>query len=215
MDGSNWEYTSEIYYKYYTDLITYKDAATRAFLYNWENQVLTGGLGRSYGWELLVRKTEGRTTGWVGYTLSWSERKFSRINQGEWFPFKYDRRHDFKISINHQLTPKFGISANWVYNTGQKATLPISTYIDAYGQKVVHYSKRNGITYPAYHRLDLGLNWFKKTKWGERTWSIGVYNAYNRNNPYYIYFETENTKRVAKQIGVFPILPSISYNFRF
>ena len=215
MDGSNWEYTSEIYYKYYTDLITYKDAATRAFLYNWENQVLTGGLGRSYGWELLVRKTEGRTTGWVGYTLSWSERKFSRINQGEWFPFKYDRRHDFNISINHQLTPKFGISANWVYNTGQKATLPISTYIDAYGQKVVHYSKRNGITYPAYHRLDLGLNWFKKTKWGERTWSIGVYNAYNRNNPYYIYFETENTKRVAKQIGVFPILPSISYNFRF
>ncbi len=215
-EGSAWEYTAELYYKYYTDLITYRDNATGAFLNNWENQVLSGGIGRSYGLELLARKTKGKTTGWIGYTLSWSERRFERINQGEWFPFKYDRRHDFKMTVNHQFTKKFGVSANWVYNTGQKATIPLSSYIDAYGQTVIHYSKRNAFTYPAYHRLDLAVNWFKKTKWGERTWSIGVYNAYNRINPYYIYFSTDElNQRVATQVGVFPILPSISYNFRF
>ena len=207
---------------------------------NWEDKVSQGN-GWSYGAELFLQKQVGNLTGWIGYTLSWSYRQFDDISNGEAFPYRYDRRHDFAITLNYKINERMNASLNWVFATGISTTLAVAQYIptttnfyDAliengyssssndygysdYGNSVKSFGSRNGYKYPPTHRLDLGFNIKKKKKRGVRTWSYGIYNAYSRVNPYYVEYETwyEDNKRHLVAYGLFPIIPSISYKFEF
>lgn len=222
-----YEFSIEAYYKPMKNLIEYKDGAS-FFSVNdsWENKVERGkGLGK--GVEFLVNKTSGKITGWIGYTLAFSDRKFENISFGKTFPYKYDRRHDVSISITYKKSEKFDMGIVWVYGTGNAVTIPeveyfhINRYINDnfYDPKstIQYFEGRNAYRTAAYHRLDLGFNFHKPLKWGVRTWSLGVYNAYNRKNPFYLSFDYKNDgqDRVLKQYSIFPIIPYFKYSIKF
>ncbi|MDZ7846309.1 MAG: hypothetical protein U5L96_05870 [Owenweeksia sp.] len=220
--GNEYEFSTELYYKKMEQLIGYKEGAGFVTTSDWESQVETDGKGWAYGVEVLFRKNEGNTTGWIGYTLAWTNRQFSNLNEGKVFPYKYDRRHDISLVVNHQFSEKFDMGLTWVYGTGNTFTAPISSYLlsSPFGggtMQTERYSSRNGERLPSYHRLDFGFNFHKKTKWGERTWNLSVYNAYNRQNPFFLYinegFATD--EKSVKQVSLFPIIPSVSYIFKF
>lgn len=214
--------SAEAYYKTMKNLIEYKEGASFfGSNQNWEGLVEVGN-GYSYGLEMLFEKRTGKTTGWIGYTLSWTNRQFANINNGEEFPYRYDRRHDISFVLTHKFNDKVDIGVVWVYGTGNAITLALQKYNSSGGvefgdSEVNHIDQRNGYRMPSYHRLDLGVNIHKPKKWGEATWSFGLYNAYNRQNPFYLdigYLQGGNEK-VLKQISLFPILPSVSYSFKF
>lgn len=224
--GNQFEVTLEGYYKVMQNVIEYRDGASYlGNANNWEGQVASGR-GWSYGAELLVQKKTGATTGWVGYTLSWTNRQFAELNFGETFPYKFDRRHDLSIAIVHEINDRWQVSGTFVYGTGNAISLPIAQYggitgsatgevYSAYAQRF-HYASRNGFRMRAYHRMDLGITHTKTTKWGESRWNLSVYNLYSRLNPYFIYYGTDDFGDPAfKQVSLFPILPSISYAFSF
>jgi outer membrane receptor for ferrienterochelin and colicin len=220
------EISLEGYYKIMKNLIEYKEGASFfSFTDDWQDKIETGE-GRAYGFELLARKHYGKTSGWIGYTLSWSERKFENISFGQWFPYRYDRRHDVSIVLSRKFTDNIDLGVTWVYGTGNAVTLPVEKYSGAYGFQdgnfysgwIEAFDKRNSYRMPAYHRLDIGLNFRKETRWGERTWSIGAYNAYNRKNAFYLQFAQQydngTVKTVLKQYSLFPIIPSVSFSFK-
>lgn len=213
--------SAEGYYKTMENLIEYKDGAS--FLSgngNWEEQVEIGN-GNSYGGEILLEKRSGKTTGWIGYTLSWTNRKFENLNEGKVYPYRYDRRHDFSVVVTHKFNDKIDVGVVWVYGTGNAVSLPLQKYTgtgeNGESTLVEHIGDKNGYRMPSYHRLDAGVNIHKEKKWGEATWSFGVYNAYNRKNPFYLQFGyLKNTNEYAlKQVSLFPVIPSVSYNFKF
>ena len=215
----DFEISLEGYYKEMNNVISYKEGA--AFLginESWEDKV-ESGWGQTYGAELFVQKKLGKLSGWLGYTLSWSNRQFDNINQGEVYPFKYDRRHDISIVLTYDFSENISFSSNWVYGSGQALSLPEYQYIvsDLWGWSpnipVAQADHKNSYRMPDYHRLDVGMTFKKEKKWGERTWNIGVYNAYNRLNPFFVYIDDYEGK--VKQISLFPIIPSVSYNFKF
>ncbi len=227
---SKYEVSVEGYYKTMDNLLEYKEGSS--FFNednNWENKI-TMGKGRSYGAEFFLQKKTGKTTGWLGYTLAWANRQFNELNEGKVFPYKYDRRHDVSLVVTHRLNERTELSGTWVYGTGVALTLPTGTYKMAEDPLVPHYpqrfmdswnvvnnfSDRNGHRMPHYHRLDIAVSRFKKTKWGERRWVYGIYNAYNRLNPFYIDIAHDrNGKKQFVQYSVFQLIPSISYNFTF
>ena len=218
----NYELSIEGYYKYMNNIIDYVGGAN--FFdqsQNWENQV-EAGKGWSYGSEFFVQKKSGNATGWIGYTLSWTERQFPTINFGEKFPYKYDRRHDLSFVLNYKISDHIDISGTWVYGTGNAITLPIARYYAFsdngfnWYNEIQHYGSRNDFRMRSYHRMDLGVNFRKETRWGERTINLSVYNAYNRKNPFfYMLGHDQRGNRQMKQYSLFPIIPSISYNFKF
>lgn len=222
--NNNWDLSIEGYYKTMDNLIEYKEGASFFQLsQNWESKLEIGS-GYSYGAEVLLRKNFGKLTGWIGYTLSWSWREFENINFGEAFPYKYDRRHDASLVLMYELNDKIDFGLSWVYGTGNAVTLGVARYNGLFGDswnggsyypEIEYYNGRNSYRTPAYHRLDVSANFKKKTKWGERTWSLGLYNAYSRQNPFYLYFGYDNSKRVLKQVSLFPIIPSVRYAFKF
>ena len=229
------EVSIEGYYKSMSDLITLKPGAEIIGFDDWKNKVDTNGIGRSYGAELFIQKKKGKTTGWIGYTLSFSERKFEGVNFGKWYPYKFDRRHDFSLVMSHEFSDNFDIGLTWVYGTGNNMTFLESRYpsVNINGNingidegsvgEIEYYPTRNNLRLPAYHRLDIGLNFHKKKKWGDRTISVGAYNVYNRKNPFFLSvndkIEIQNgvptSTRVVQQTSLFPIIPSISYKFKF
>jgi hypothetical protein len=225
LKGNVWEFSVEGYYKWMDNLIDYKEGASFLSTTDWQNTVETGGKGRAYGAEFLVRKNKGKTTGWIGYTLAWSKRQFDNINNGLEYPYKYDRRHDISVVVNHKFSDQFDLSITWVYGSGNTFTAPVASYFltnpfygleDGVGQ-VDQYSSRNGLRMPAYHRLDVGLNFRTQTEWGESVWNLSAYNAYSRQNPYFLYIR-EDFNSGAKnvyQVSLFPIIPSLSYSFSF
>jgi hypothetical protein len=222
------EISVEGYYKSMKNLIEYKEGASFfSFTNDWQDKIEIGE-GRAYGVEILARKQIGKTSGWIGYTLSWSERKFENISFGEWFPYRYDRRHDISVVLNQKISDHIDLGITWVYGTGNAVTLPLEKYASLasiwggypYFNGIEAFDNRNSYRMPAYHRLDLGINFRKDTKWGERTWSFGAYNVYNRKNPFYLQFAQDyqrngTFKTVLKQYSLFPIIPSISYSFKF
>ena len=221
-----YELSLEGYYKTMGNLITYKAGYSNLESTEpWENAVETGGEGDSYGAELFLQKKKGKTTGWIGYTLSWSNRRFDNINFGEWYAYKYDRRHDFSFVISHKFNDKWDVGATWVYGTGNAITFPQGVYAgmpypNNWDEQVTvdfveSYGNRNSTRLPAYHRLDFGVNKHKKRKKWDSTLSLGVYNVYNRKNPFFAYLAYEDNQRVAKQVSLFPIIPSISYRIQF
>ena len=220
----------EAYYKDMKNLLEYSEGAS--FLTagkNWENLVEVGK-GNSYGVEVFLEKKVGKFSGWIGYTLSWTNRQFENINFGEVYPYKYDRRHDVSVAMTYKIRDDLDIGIVWVYGTGNSITLPIQQYQDNstignssyfYGQSLEYYESKNDYRMAAYHRLDIGLNKHKTKKWGEVTWSYGLYNAYSRQNPFYVEYGylfadfSPNPQKVLKQVSLFPVIPSISYSFKF
>jgi hypothetical protein len=224
----SYEISVEGYYKTMDNIIEYKEGASFfSSTSDWQQKVEFGN-GTSYGAEVLLQKKKGKFSGWVGYTLSWAYRQFDNLNFGEKFFYKYDRRHDVGVALSYKFNEKTDIGVVWVYGTGNALTLATERYLanpmaqpqysfeGGAGYEVENYEARNSFRMPSYHRLDVGLNRHKKLKHGERTWSFGFYNAYNRRNPFYIYYGyKENGDRTLKMISLFPILPSISYSYKF
>ncbi len=208
---------------------------SEAKTFNWEKNV-TSGKGWSYGAEVLVQRKFGKLSGWIGYTLSWTQLQFDSLNFGKKFYARYDRRHDISVVGIYKLrnekadTDQDGItlSATWVYGTGNAITLPLSGYSAPvhnmggsdqypYFSDVSEYTERNGFRMAAYHRIDVGIQFHKTKKHGVRTLELSIYNVYNRKNPYFYYIKTnyDTGTSTLKQISLFPIIPSISYNFKF
>lgn len=218
--------TVEGYYKEMSNLIDYKEGTS--FLgtgQDWQEKVVFGK-GNSYGGEVLLERKIGKTSGWIGYTLSWTNRQFDDLNFGEPFPYIYDRRHDIGMAITHKFNDEVDVGMVWVYGTGNAITLGQERYLgigdlgtpDLFQglQELEHIGQRNNYRMPSYHRLDLGVNLHKQKKKYKRTWSFGVYNAYSRQNPFFLYFGyDDNDNRKLYQISLFPLIPSVSYGFKF
>lgn len=217
----DYEFSIEGYYKQMKNVIEYAEGASFVnTIGSWEDRIETGK-GKSYGAEFFAQKKKGRTTGLAGYTLSWTTRQFENLNFGKTFPYKYDRRHDFKMAVVHQVSKRFQVSADWIYGTGVATTFPVAVYQDNNGREIEVYNGRNDYRLPAYHRMDVGLKWMKQKKRHEKAWVLNIYNVYNRLNAFYIYRTTDydratNTyKNTFSKVTLFPIIPSISYQFKF
>lgn len=222
-DWREYELSIEGYYKDMENLLSYTEGSSFFSFTNWQNRV-TQGSGDSYGAEVFLQKKRGTWTGWIGYTLSRSNRQFDELNFGRKFPYKYDRRHDFEIVVNYKKSDKFDIGATWVFGTGNAISLAAESY--AYygpGQNsnfdykfyIDHFENRNNFRMPAYHRGDIGFNFHRTRPKYQRTISIGAYNVYNRKNPFFVFTEETNDKVQLKQTSLFPIIPYISYNIKF
>ena len=219
----------EGYYKSMDNLLEYKDGASFFGSSDRWDQKVCMGKGWAYGVEFLVQRSFGKTTGWVGYTWAHAKRQFDRegqvINQGKVFPAKYDRRHDLSITVQHKFSDRFDLSGTWVFSSGNCGTLGTQIYeglITDYGNlPAINALERNNFRMGNYHRLDLSMNFNKQKKYGIRTWNISVYNAYNHNNPFTIYTDykwdeaTQTEKKVLMQVSIFPIIPSVSYSYKF
>lgn len=213
------EINSEVFYKSLNNLIAHKSGSDIFNLnQEWYDKIEKNGTGTSKGIEFFINKKSGKTTGWIGYTLSKTTRKFENINDGKPYNFKYDRTHDFNIVLIYNFNDNVNLSASWIYATGNCITLPIGSYsiLTEDGlQKVYIYDGINTIRMKDYHKLDVGINFSKQKKRGVRTWNISIYNVYNRQNPSYYYFSNYNGKIHLWQECLFPIMPSISYSYSF
>ncbi|MCA0428606.1 MAG: TonB-dependent receptor [Bacteroidetes bacterium] len=239
----------EGYYKESKNVIAYKEGASFVELefdgsgnlqdnYNWEENI-TSGRGWSYGAEFLIQKKSGKFSGWIGYTLSWTQLQFDELNFGRKFYAKYDRRHDISLvgiwKIQEMKKEQNGVtlSGTWVYGTGNAITLPISDYNapthnpgrnaaeQFYNYNLVsQYTDRGAFRMAAYHRMDIGLQVTKQFEKYQRTFEFSVYNLYNRMNPFFYYIAysnsfSGNSTRVLKQVSLFPLIPSVSYHIKF
>jgi len=236
----------EGYYKKSQNTVGYKDGAS--FLLNndfnptninsvnnvsWEDNI-TQGQAWSYGSEILIQRKTGKFSGWIGYTLSWTQLQFDDVNLGNKFYAKYDRRHDIAIVGIYEINDNITLSSTWVYGTGNAITLPLAEYSPVphqlnegpsnnlnnggfYYSTINEYGSKNAFRMAPYHRLDIGIQFRKKLRHYERTIELSVYNVYNRHNPYFYFigYEDYTNNRVLKQISLFPIIPSISWNIKF
>lgn len=244
LEKRNLTFSLEAYYKTMNHVIAYKEGSSFIVLndvagaaqQNWEKKV-TEGKAWSYGMEFLLQKNAGKLSGWIGYTLSWTPMRFDSLNFGKMFYSRYDRRHDISVVAFYKLTDHITLSGNWVYGTGNAVTLASATYYsypnspdfgpgsrtfayNNFGSGLgFDYGQKNNFRMASYHRLDLGIQFHKEKRWGERTWEISIYNVYNRMNPFYYYYRMEhrNDKAIGvlKQVTLFPVIPSFSYNIKF
>lgn len=224
--NNSYDLSLEAYHKTLNNLITFVPGKSLiGNLDSWEHVIEKNGTGLNYGLELFLQKKSGKTTGWVGFTASKAERTFDNINNGKTYMFKYDRLYDINIVANHRLNNNIVLSASWTYGTGYPITLATEHY-SIYGDEILVYGDKNSFRMRDYHRLDAAINFNKKTTWGERTWTLSVFNLYNRQNPYYYYYERkllgigESFKPIYDTIklyqrSLFSIFPSISYSFKF
>ncbi len=222
--NKSYELSVEGYYKEMDNLIEYKDGASFTSINkDWQDKI-ESGKGTSYGAEVLFQKKLGKLTGWVGYTLSWTDRQFENINFGEAFPYRYDRRHDISVTSIYKINDHIQLAAVWVYGTGNSVSLPTNTYLknnsvqDGYsGNDVQYFDGRNGFRMDAYHRLDASIAWTKVKKNGIRKFTLGFYNMYNRRNPFFIQqgYDYRTNQKKFVQYSLMPIIPSISYRFDF
>lgn len=242
--NKTYSFSVEGYYKTMDNLLEYRDghSFTPSYL-DWENK-LTAGEGRSYGTEFMVRKESGRTTGWIGYGLSWSDRQFDELNEGKRFPARFDNRHKLNIVVMHKISPKVEISAAWSYASGNHVTLSLENYLqpgyltngykpgyeyvyDGNFNEIDYYEGRNNYQLPAYHRLDLGIKIYRPKKKGRMgIWTVSIYNVYSRMNPFMVYKKDKWVRDpdasggyksipVFKHLGLMPIIPSVSYTYKF
>lgn len=218
---NTYETSLEVYYKQMDNQIEYQEGYTPSLRDPEEEFVY--GKGWSYGTELFINKARGKLTGWIGYTLSWTWRKFPQLNEGEKYPAKYDRRHDLSVVATYELNKRWKLSGVFVYGTGNATTLPERFYI-VNGVLTQEYSKLNQYRLPSYHRLDLSAIYTPPQDPNRRlqqSWVFSIYNFYSRLNPYFIYFDQEGSpydgtlKVEARQVSLFPIIPAVTWNFRF
>ncbi len=219
------------YYKNYENLLTYDErASSTVYTDSWENNFLTGS-GNARGVELLIHKKTGKLSGWMGYTLAESRQRFDKLNGGRSFPGTNDRRHDIGVFGNYVINSKIDVSATWLFSSGSSVTLPSQKYytpsLPTQGmQEQSSYSEyistKNGYKMPVFHRLDIGVNLRKPSRWGESVWSFGLYNAYGRQNAFTLYFSSETNERTGqvsrelRQLSIFPFpLPYVRYTLKF
>jgi hypothetical protein len=216
-NNNNYEFSAEIYYKWMQNQIDYKDGAQLLVNQNAES-LLTYGLGRAYGMELFMKKRYGRFNGWIGYTLSRTEREFVAINNGNYYPARQDRTHDLSVVGIYRLNRRWSFSGAFIYGTGNAVTYPTGKYtLD--GLTTFSYSERNGYRQPATHRLDIGATLEgKEHKRFHSSWTFSIYNVYAYHNPYTITFRDSKTNpntTEAVQTSLFPIpIPSVTWNFK-
>ncbi|HLL95050.1 MAG TPA: TonB-dependent receptor [Spirosoma sp.] len=241
--------TVEGYYKRMSNIINYKEGASFLLIgdptsvekVRWEDNV-TAGWGWSYGAEVLLQKKVGRLSGWVGYTLSWTQWQFAELNGGRPFYPRYDRRHDVSVVGIYELSKRITLSGTWVYGTGQALTVPVGRYTTYQPGSSLRYNstnsliqslfqnsrsvedygrEKNSFRAEAYHRFDVGIQFHKQKKHHERTWEFSLYNAYNRRNPFFYQLESvsqgqgQPTRTGLFRYSVFPVVPAFSYNFKF
>ena len=218
------ETSVEIYYKDLQNQIEFNNSYVPELGRDIEESFVFGK-GRSYGAEFFVRKNKGPLTGWVGYTLSYTWRYFDDLNDGERFPARFDRRHDLSAVATWKINPRWTISSIFVYGTGQATTVPLSFYLIE-GNLVNEYGPRNGYRLAPYHRLDFSATYSPdkrddKERFFDWDLNFSVYNLYNRKNPFFIYYDIEgdavsgDLDISAKQVSLFPVIPSVTWNFRF
>lgn len=214
-DGG-YDFSADTYYKTIRNVYDYRDG--KLFYSEIEvERIILGGKGRAYGLELCAHKNNGPLTGWISYTLAWSENKIEGINNGQWYTASNDRRHDLSVVGMYQLTPSWDLAATWHYNTGQAMSAPSAKY-DMDGNTFYSYSERNGYRAPASHRLDISANLTRKHGKATHIWSFGIYNAYNRHNPYVIRFVNDDKKASGtkvEQTSLFGIVPSVSFTIKY
>lgn len=223
LEDNLYELSLEGYYKKVNDILDYKVGAQLLLNETLEQEVLQGD-GKSYGVELLLKKSKGRWNGWVGYTYSRSLIRLDgdfpeeRVNNGEFFPSNYDKPHDFSFVGNFKLTKRYSFSANFVYQTGRPVTVPVGNFV-LNDTELVLFSDRNEFRVPDYYRLDISFNIegnHRIKKLAHSFWNISIYNVLGRNNPYSVFFVTEGGEVKAFQSSIFSIpIPTISYNLKF
>ncbi|MXV17992.1 TonB-dependent receptor [Hufsiella ginkgonis] len=242
LPAHNLLFSAEVYYKSMKNIISYREGAS--FLdpedddakqdVNFEDNV-TSGTGKSYGLELMLQRKSGRLSGWVGYTLAWTRYRFPELNFGKEFYPRHDRRHDVSVVCIYKLSEKLKLTGTWVYGSGSALSIPRSEYstyrsganfysgignLNPYKgvqqTSVTDFGERGTFRSEPYHRLDVGLQFFKKKKKTERTFELGLYNAYSHLNPFYYYNDTgADDRSVLKKVALFPIIPSVSWNYKF
>ncbi len=242
----NFTLSIEGYYKASKNIISYKEGASflgiddpsNGDIISWEDNI-TSGKSWSYGGEFLLQRKTGKLSGWIGYTLSWTKLQFDELNSGKEFWAKYDRRHDISVVIIYKPKKNITLSATWVYGTGNAISLPLgeqpiathdliqnnpnesNPYVNDYLPTLPYYGEKNSFRMKAYHRADIGIQFHKTHKWGERTFELGFYNLYNRKNPFFYFSRdeiipgTNKYDRKLKQVSIFPIIPSVSWTFKF
>ncbi|MCR4847864.1 MAG: TonB-dependent receptor [Bacteroidales bacterium] len=234
-DWKGFEFSVEGYFKKMNNVMEYKDGASFFSLdqSDWQDKVVMGE-GWSYGVELFAQKQVGKLTGWVGYTWSHADRLFDRpgqeLNFGRVFPAKYDRRHDLNIVLMYEFNDRVDVGATWIYSTGNCATLTLQDYhglnTGNYATQTIGYvESRNNYRYNSYQRLDLVANFHKQKKYCERIFSISVYNTLCHNNPFIVIPKTstsfdpttgeETTIKMLDQICIFPIIPTVTWQYKF
>jgi hypothetical protein len=213
------EASIELYYKEMQNQIEYKEGYTPSLTDPESSFVF--GKGWSYGAEWYINKSKGRWTGWLGYTLSWTWRQFPDLNNGQKYPAKYDRRHDLSVVNVYELNKHWKLSAVFVFASGNATSYPEKFYV-VEGTLSQDFSRINQYRLPPYNRLDLAAIYtptYTKEKKLHSSWVFSIYNVYNRLNPYFIYFDQsgspyDGTLQVqAKKVSLFPILPSVTWNF--
>jgi len=227
------EFSVEGFYKDLKNLIEIKEGTSLLWSTgDWQQKVDIGGRGKVYGLEFLLQKTTGKTTGWISYTLSKNIRQFANQNLGRTYFYNYDHTHDLNIVAVWSASKNITLSASWSFATGNAISLAqgeyeILTYIEDFNKRyqkyyftnILIYNEKNSFRMPATHHLDISANFAKQKKHGLRTWSLSVYNVYNQMNAYMIYYNYTYKKGVyqiqLKKITLFPIIPSISYSFKF
>ena len=236
--GEDYEYSVETYYKDMKNVLSYREGAAYIDVVDltpWEDKV-TQGTGNAYGLEFFLQKKTGRLTGWASYTLSWNNRQFADINNGKPFPFRYDRRHELSLTGSYQLKENIAISGIWTMATSNPVTPPAGIFFDVAVNKngqitkdnfITIYGDRNSFRPALYHRLDMSVDYTKKSKKYEHKLSLSIFNIYNRQNPFYFQISRESLNRERgatglykdklslQQVSLIPFLPSISYSLKW
>jgi hypothetical protein len=216
------ETSLELYYKTMQNQIEYREGYTPNTLKDPEEDFVFGK-GWSYGAELFINKTKGRFTGWIGYTLSWTWRKFSDLNNGERYPGKYDRRHDLSLVGSVELNSTWKVSSVFIFGTGNATSFPERFYFIG-STLTQEFSRINAYRMAPYHRLDISATYTPKQKKKRRyssNWVFSVYNVYSRLNPYFYYYDQQGSALngtltvTAKQVSLFPVIPSITWNLKW
>lgn len=229
-------FSVEGYYKKMDHLLEYRDDYKDLQVTSWEDR-LTSGSGRAYGADFQAEADFGKLHGFIGYGLMWSDRLFADLNRGKRFPSKYDNRHKITLSATWKCSERVELNAGWVFMTGNRVTLSLENYPypDGYPTNIVpsyphkdeempdYYAGKNNVRLPAYHRLDVGINIYRPLRRGRTgIWNVSLYNAYSRMNP--IMIEKNNQKQSMdgtplaprfRQFALFPVIPSVSYTYKF
>ncbi|TAF91947.1 MAG: hypothetical protein EAZ32_15950 [Cytophagia bacterium] len=234
LKNSAWNFMVEGFYRTMDNVIEYQEGASflNSTSVNWEDKVAVG-TGKAYGLELMLQKNKGKLTGSLSYTLSRSERTFDDINQGQTFPYRYDAPHNLALNLHYEVRNNKTFSVNFFFNSGAPLQIAQAKYAGSfphnnwgpfslsrgsgyqsyysYFQQLPLLSDRNTYRAPAYHRLDVNYRVVKQKKTGNRVWAFGIYNVYNRNNPFYIFYDNSQLK----QFSLFPVIPSFTYERNF
>ena len=219
LSNNSIELSAEVYYKDFKNAIDFKDHAQLLLNDNLEAE-LRIGKARAYGLELMLRKNQGKFTGWISYTLSKVEKKIASINNDNWYNAKYDKPHDLSVVVAYELNKQYSFGSSFVYSTGNAVTFPTGKY-DFLGVAVPIYSDRNDARLPDYHRLDFSVTYRSKKNENRRyksEWVLSVYNAYNRRNAFSIDFKQEESNpniTYAERTSIFALVPSLTYNLKF